>query len=514
MFIRATCLTLSGLCLVAGCSQAPVVDNSATPTKLSLPTDPPPDPGDDIVDGLIMSNGMPPSELTLNALTTNHDPTVAQTLVGRPLADASFSVANDSLSVALRDPRAVVVMREIVKCALPPEASVSWTEPFPATFGNVHHRFRGQLGLARGWAARAATEDEQEIVSACVLMVMNELGVHVPVSPRGDVWQWVRWGWRSFRFNLLNDEDWAHSWPLDANGATQPWFKPCATPPTGIPGLPDCGWDPTQSYIGRIMSWSDGLGTLWVGIGGAATAGGPTIGYGDLTQPSLIRVCRGRAGCDSRDAMSESDGSPGNADAAAPFIGGAATDHKFPGVFSVLAAPQTPGGALSGVSPGSLDPNVELPTSVRNAFGQFEAGWFGNIFSAVAPNITTISVPLGPFGKPGIVNGTAVAQYTYPNMFYCWRQDHANALAYATQRLCGDPTAGGTGCAARPVGACIADLLVNNQDTGNPVCTTRTSQGYVDQCRSTVGGPTYHTLSSYLYDLCDIDSQHCEIVPP
>jgi hypothetical protein len=80
-----------------------------------------------------------------------------------------------------RDPAySDMVMKYLSQCALPAEASLSFSQA-----GNTY-AWSGVFGLAPTWAAGAAIPAaEQELVSACLAAHTNPKGQHVRISVRG-----------------------------------------------------------------------------------------------------------------------------------------------------------------------------------------------------------------------------------------------------------------------------------------------------------------------------------------
>lgn len=71
------------------------------------------------------------------------------------------------------------VMTYVAKCALGQGQTLSYTDGSGKKYG-----WPGSLGLAPGWATRAATVAEQEWVSACLMAFTNKCGNNVTISLR------------------------------------------------------------------------------------------------------------------------------------------------------------------------------------------------------------------------------------------------------------------------------------------------------------------------------------------
>jgi hypothetical protein len=425
--------------------------------------------------------------------------------------------------VVLHDPSAREVLKKIVKCALPYGTDVHWTDPFPEQVcgwvywpppvhyvcNNIHRQyaFNGQLGLASDWAppSGSASPDDQQIVSACVLMLMNVAHAHVPVSPRGNVWK-VIGTWPLIRFvNLLDATAWAKVWPFDTTGTRSGLFTACTgNEPTT--GLRPCGWDETQSFLGRVVPWNSlWSSTITVGIGGPGS-NGQALGGGDPTEPSMIRVCAGRNGClapnegNSPTYLSQGDGSA-NGLGVTSFVGQQADDHIVPGVFSVMAAPHDVHNSLYAL-PASNVASVLSPASVKDVYTEFEAVWFGNIFAAdgLVPGANTRSVDLATGAIMDSKPGAVFAAPIYTHMYYCGGPELTYPVAYATQRLCALP-GNSENCAAKYLNPCTS------------YCTGPLDQGGYTNCTGD-DGVTYYPLASYLYENCDVEGASCPVMPP
>ncbi|MFP2932756.1 hypothetical protein ACLESO_47940 [Pyxidicoccus sp. 3LG] len=78
--------------------------------------------------------------------------------------------------------QANVVMHYVVRCAVPANQTRSYLAPF----NGQRYTWAGGLGLAPGWAAgNAATEAEEQVVSACLAAHANRLNTCVPISVLG-----------------------------------------------------------------------------------------------------------------------------------------------------------------------------------------------------------------------------------------------------------------------------------------------------------------------------------------
>jgi hypothetical protein len=112
--------------------------------------------------------------LTANALTAN-------ALTANALT-ANALTANALTANGLRDPMGRQLLKYVVSCALPADASVS------ITVDGQSYTFPGSLGLAPEWGERHGRCDLgcQRWVSACVLSRVDAEGVERMISIRGD----------------------------------------------------------------------------------------------------------------------------------------------------------------------------------------------------------------------------------------------------------------------------------------------------------------------------------------
>lgn len=458
MFIRTLRSTLVGpVLVVAGCVGASPAASSATAGE-SVSS------GDD-GSNIIVMNGLSPIALAANALLTH--PSTPQVLVSRPLVDASFANRSELLGVALHDASARAVFQKIVTCAMPPGKQIHWRDPFvPANL----YTFDGQLGLASGWRDRGASEDEQEVVSACVLMLMNDVGYHIPVSPRG-----YAVGGR--RIDASVD---AHIWPYSDLGAPDPRFADC--PPGAGMGVRECGWDVSQSYVGTCVGASWGA----VGIDGAAAAGSPAIGTGAGAR--LLRVCDGLLPCAANSLGLVEDDDQQHAVAYRCSATGGGT-----GFFAAMTGAGVAGAAFT-ARPATTIASAMVPARALDVYRTAEAGFFGNVFTGVlAPGVDPVFVDPGsgvvmPTSHRGLPAGKGAI---YPGLYYCEAPDWTHSDGFALHRLCAD-AGRQTDCVASDVGACKLHCTLPGPD----------DQGAFADCRPDPTSAAYHTLTDYLSDRC------------
>ncbi len=127
-------------------------------------------PGATTSGDLQASNGLSMNGLAMNGLAMN-----GLAMNGLSTIDfAKWFNADPALSE--------MVMRYTVKCSYPSGATLSWTNPKT----KVTYAWPGLLGLAPGWSSgRAATEPEQQVVTACLASLANRFGKSVQISVLG-----------------------------------------------------------------------------------------------------------------------------------------------------------------------------------------------------------------------------------------------------------------------------------------------------------------------------------------
>ncbi len=121
------------------------------------------------------TNGLGTNGLGTNGLITN----------GLITSGLSISAMNSTGFVTWfnQDPAlADMVMKYIVTCAAAEGSSRTWTNPNTG----VHYTWHGSLGLTPAWASgSAATEAEQQDITACLAAHTNKYGLQVPFSIQG-----------------------------------------------------------------------------------------------------------------------------------------------------------------------------------------------------------------------------------------------------------------------------------------------------------------------------------------
>lgn len=165
---RASCSALLGAlaaaALAAGCegTDGERVSNVAETASLSA------------VNGLTL-NGLVRNGLCRNGLESNG--LARNGLTPGGLAAPEFSAWFNSDAA-----QADNVMRFVARCALKNSSALAWRNPMTGR----SYVWQGQLGLAPYWAGGApATEPEQQIVTACLVALVNKYGRELKVSLQG-----------------------------------------------------------------------------------------------------------------------------------------------------------------------------------------------------------------------------------------------------------------------------------------------------------------------------------------
>ena len=159
-----TRLAASALAVAAACGGAPA-------------------PGDlEMIAGeamLTSTNGLSTNGLSTNGMSTNgmsSNGLSSNGLSSNGLSTSGFSTWFLSQPASYSD----MVMRYVVRCALPAGQSLSYTT------GGVTFTWAGVLGLAPTWASGSAIpESEQQLISACLAAHANKYGVQMDISVRG-----------------------------------------------------------------------------------------------------------------------------------------------------------------------------------------------------------------------------------------------------------------------------------------------------------------------------------------
>jgi GLTT repeat (6 copies) len=127
-------------------------------------------------DGL-SANGLSANGLSANGLSANG-------LSANGLSANGLTSITGLQATLDGNPDAQLFLSYVISCALPSDQTVV----VPSADGTTSYTFSGGLGVAPAWGSDAGSCDTtcQQWVSACVISRVNYLGVHVPLSIRGD----------------------------------------------------------------------------------------------------------------------------------------------------------------------------------------------------------------------------------------------------------------------------------------------------------------------------------------
>ncbi|HEU4382686.1 MAG TPA: hypothetical protein VFR85_04205 [Anaeromyxobacteraceae bacterium] len=134
--------------------------------------------------GLSAQNGLSPNGLSQNGLSQNGLSQNGLSQNGLSQNGLSQNGLGTDFTTWFNHDAATsdVVMRYLVRCAVPAGESRTWKDPVT----NVTYTWPGALGLAPGWASgSAATTAEQQVITACLAAHVNKYGVNVSISVQG-----------------------------------------------------------------------------------------------------------------------------------------------------------------------------------------------------------------------------------------------------------------------------------------------------------------------------------------
>ncbi|WP_441285838.1 hypothetical protein ACSRUE_25350 [Sorangium sp. KYC3313] len=430
----------------------------------------------DAVQG-VWGNGLSAEALTRNALIAN--PRANPVMVSVPLATASY--ADDSkhleLRYQLRHEPTREVMDYLVACALEQGQSVSYTD----TSTGEEFTFDGKIGICPVWAVDKAGPKCQQLVSACMLSLVNALGRSITVSLRGQAFPEHRPG-------LLTPASSVRVVTTTEDGDAIPSFRRCEVESHGASR--SCGW--TAQHVGSCTPGS----TVFIATGEAPLtdcADDPASAAGLPASDTVLRVCSGIRGCDA--------GSSDHIDPSAVRCDGRtepALRFVCPqsGYFSLMSGPRTsgragplaPGGGVAAAlernrrfsvsshprpspppPPGTVSINeatfrpAVYPAAEVDVFGWREGAFYGNLWGdePLHPRLAVGMNEVDEKGKfhPAPTHSEFSGQAIYQHAFACTGEYWTDHAAYVGERLCAGAE-GEVDCVATSVGACDESLLV------------------------------------------------------
>ena len=130
----------------------------------------------------LMGNGLMGNGLTNNGLMGNG--LMGNGLMGNGLTANGLTSIAGLQGTLDADPLAQMFLKYLISCALPADQTVV----IASADGTTSYTFPGGLGVAPEWGSDTGSCDAtcQQWVSSCVISRVNYLGVHVPLSIRGD----------------------------------------------------------------------------------------------------------------------------------------------------------------------------------------------------------------------------------------------------------------------------------------------------------------------------------------
>ncbi|WP_437911220.1 hypothetical protein WME73_25515 [Sorangium sp. So ce302] len=430
----------------------------------------------DAVQG-VWGNGLSAEALTRNALIAN--PRANPVMVSVPLATESYADTGPypALRRQLRHEPTREVMDYLVSCALERGQSVSYTD----TSTGKEFTFDGEIGICPAWAVGPVGAKCQQLVSACMLSLVNALGRSITVSLRGQAFPEHRPG-------LLTPAPSVRVVTKTEDGDTIPSFRRCAIDSEGASR--NCGW--TAQNVGSCTPGS----TVFIATGEAPLtdcADDPASAAGLPVSDTVLRVCSGIRGCDA--------GSPDLIDPREVRCGGR-TEPALRFVcpqsayFSLMSGPRTSGraglSAPAGVAamlqkhrrfsvasrprpsppppPGAVSiaeatfRDAVYPAAEADVFAWREGAFYGNLWGnqPLHPRLQAGMNEVtenGEFERAPAPREEESGQAIYRNAFACTGEYWSDHAAYVGERLCAGAE-GEVDCVATPVGACGESHLV------------------------------------------------------
>lgn len=377
----------------------------------------------------ISFNAISFNAISFNALSANAKANELMTKL--PLATESYDFATGApeLYFQLHDPLTREFMSYLVSCALAPGQVVQWWDKLD---GWAYYKWEGSLGLCPSWATGPASQECQEIVSACLLARNNAFGKSVRLSFRGeDIPE------TSDAFMLATKVPTGAVYESNTAIAS---FNACAG--TAFGPLRECSW--RTEHVGQCMPGS----AVQIGAGAAPPGACGTSALGASVGDTMLRVCGGIRGCKTTDAafIAQNDDACGTLYPAVNFTCPAS------GYFSVMSAAYNSSSTATTTSvvvKYNFWTKPKYPQTEAKVFPWREAAFYGNMFD---PAYLKADIYVDDDGFVHGREGLKVEGSIYSNMWACWSNNWNWATAYMNLRVCGGPFA--VNCAATPVGAC------------------------------------------------------------
>ncbi|WP_208723143.1 hypothetical protein [Corallococcus llansteffanensis] len=461
-----------------------------------------------------IANSLTTQELVLNAIAANHDANEAlSTNSLESLFDPDVMVAGPDIALIanqLHDPHAQRFMAYLVGCALGPNETLEWLNPFQPP-GSQRSQWAGSAGLCPEWRTSAPLPDSACLkrVTACLLARNNGLGHRVELSMRGEIHEPLLSIDQPFALDQWTAPlDHIPGSPVSINSGS-----PCSSAAVGSGR--DCGW--TMHSVG----WCPAGQTVSVGAGGpmggpAACPSGTPLGSSSGAR-MMLRVCRGIAGCDSTDGRLVAN-SQGCAAGSTFPLPSPATDPSVSvtcpaqgGYFTVMTAPWNSG--ATGTANVAVSGGAQAPLSERGVYRVREGAFYGNLFGtdALRDDIDVL-VTLDKRDRYVITRPTArQSKPIFNNLYSCYDPGWVYGLAYATYRVCALP---GTNedCAATVTGPCwdanpSAPRQCKVED--GPLLT---GDGDFEDCKDPLSNHWMEPVTVFLNGACDlVDDEHREL---
>jgi hypothetical protein len=381
------------------------------------------------------------------------------------LNDATLHQVTPNLGAV--SPDVAKLLAKIVSCALPDQAHL-------ARVGN--ESLKGHVGLCPQWGTanldQALRKKCQEVVSACVLALVNAVGEHVVLSLRGKNAKGAIL--QKPRLGVPIQKQYRHegsTGPVDI-----PSFATCATSSST-----DCGFKPY--YVGRCIAKTPATANS------ATTASSPiTV---TATGDAVIRVCKGIYGCEANTATNTAQAAQSYTSFLAegvkvvtfqqcPANGPQAGPGERWGYYSIMAKSLT----------GSGDPKVTVtsldgkyPAREEEVFTYPEGAFYGNLFTKASRERTCCT-------RNSVLGG---------DEFACYSRGWKSGVAEMNERFCDSPD---EDCFINKPMACF-------KASGDRCATDAVSGKAYSNCLDTLPVPKKAwnlPLTTYLNNPCDLSS--------